>query len=231
MRRSLVVAFMIVECLFIAIVVAGLLSGEKLDDPKWIVLLLPALMLADYYLTILYGWLIRGFYKIADLAIIELNPMWKADVARLRIVNLRHVVHVVFFTLLFLIISTAPEGSPKTYFLCLFGFAIGVNASLVAEHIQNLSSLLRAFRKSTRRHTSIEIRNTLDRDRYHRQAPRFSFGPARVAVFGILLSSALVFGPFFALGGIIGQWAEWGLRYGLQREANHGRRGGTGKTG
>jgi len=185
-------------------VTLAMIASPKPLRPDYYVALVPVLMLADYYLTILFAWRVKCIHESADLAALELNPMWKSDVANLRLFNLRHLIHVVFFTVIFVLLSQAPEGFPRQFFLCLVGFCISLNAVFVGTHIHNLAVLRQIH---------------FNDDHRSRRTIIWNRGFVAPAIFFLLAVTSLLLGPFFLLGGTAGIAFASALRLGLEREA------------
>ena len=83
MRQSLRIAFLLTVFISTTALTVALLTNPG-PRPHLCVALVPVLMLGDYYTTLAYASLVRQANRDTDLARIELNPMWKSDVARLR---------------------------------------------------------------------------------------------------------------------------------------------------
>jgi hypothetical protein len=70
------------------------------------VVLVPILMLADYYLTVLGNFYRRKKYsEYYVIETYELNPLWKKDIDSLKIFNYKHILIVILFTAYFLSLS------------------------------------------------------------------------------------------------------------------------------
>jgi hypothetical protein len=167
-------------------------------------------MLADYYLTLLYAWLVKRTDSSADLAAIELNPMWKRDVADIRLFNFRHLTSVVCFSVLFFCLSQAPDGSARAFFLAPFGFATVTFGTIVARHVLNIVVFVRGRRDSIQ-------------SRGEPRGSRSIISLAPLAVLLTLLSGAAFVPVSFLLGGLTGLIFESALRWGLMREAARSR--------
>lgn len=100
------------------------------------ILLAPALMLADYYLTLLAASMLGPGH--ARRSAYELNPMFKHDVGALRLVNLRHLAATIMVGVALYVLARLAE--PLMYRLAL-GLAVGVLTVLVGGHIANILDL------------------------------------------------------------------------------------------
>ena len=101
-------------------------------------MLLPLLMLADYYLTVAGAAAReRGYARHFKLEQYELNPTWQKDIARLRWFNPKHLL----LTLLLsgAVIAMLESGVvPKPIASMALGALLGVFAAIVGRHINNL---------------------------------------------------------------------------------------------
>lgn len=102
------------------------------------VLLIPVLMLADYFLTVAGAAASRrGYGRTFRLAHYELNPVWQRDIARRRWLNPRHLL-LTFLASGLLIALTESEAVPETVIRPLLGALLAVFAALVGRHLGNL---------------------------------------------------------------------------------------------
>ena len=222
MRTPFVIALALAELLFATVIIAVLASDPEPRGPDAWVVSIPILLLGDYYLTILFAWLVKQTWSSADLGAIELNPMWKRHVAKLRLVSLRHLIHVICTTSMFLFLSTAPDGFPRTFFLLMFGYAAGHNMVLVAKHIQLIATLRLARRTRDAAGPHQVLRKFQELCSSNRSTERL-FCPAARVTLVLLAIGALFLGPPFLCGGTLGILGEWLLRHGLIREARRAR--------
>ncbi len=222
MRTPFVVAFVLAELLFATVIIAVLVSNPEPRRPEPWVVLIPILLLCDYYLTILFAWLVKRTWSSADLSEIELNPMWKRHVAKLRLVSVRHLIHVICTTSMFLLLSTAPDGFPRTFFLLLFSYVAGQNMAVVAKHIQLIANLRLARRTQRTAGPDQVLRKFQQLCKLNRSTERL-FCPAARATLVLLVIGAVFLGPAFLCGGALGVFGEWLLRHGLIREARRAR--------
>ncbi len=107
-----------------------------------VILGVPVLMLADYYLT-LWGAVLRersGYTRFFVLAHYELNPAFQADVANLRWFNPRHLLLSLLFTALLLVITWFTQLDPNLNFGfdLLIGFVSMIYFVLIGMHLANL---------------------------------------------------------------------------------------------
>ena len=100
------------------------------------VFVVPALMLSDYYLTLAGAALFANTPE--KRAAYELNPLWRNDIAHLRLVNIRHLVCVAVLSS-GLIYLTEEDSQLATG---VFAFAVGMLGVLVGGHITNILTLL-----------------------------------------------------------------------------------------
>lgn len=104
-----------------------------------IVLIIPVLMLIDYYLTILGAALYKRDYgNHVKLPQYELNPVWQKDINRRRLINLRFLGIVLGVTMISVYISqTAPPlliGSLQFP----FGMILAIYAIVIGRHLGNI---------------------------------------------------------------------------------------------
>jgi hypothetical protein len=204
MRKSLLVVFVLIASIFTAVLIIAILTVPSPSGPDRCVALIPALMLADYYTTLTYAWLAKRTNKTADLASMELNPLWKAAVARLRVVNIPFFMLVAFSSVLYLFLSPVGDGSGRSFFLVLLGLGITVSGVNVARNVLNIALLIRAEhllpasdRTGARRWLASESAQS---------------NTVRLAVLVVLVSSALYVSGWFVLGGAAGLIFERALR-------------------
>src|SRR5690242_2440703 len=90
------------------------------------ILLLPLLMFADYFLTVL-GAVLRdkGYSNHFKLEHYELNPVWQKSIRQKRWVNPRHILLTLFVSFGFsalLEFGDVPKPMAECLFGCLFAF-------------------------------------------------------------------------------------------------------------
>jgi hypothetical protein len=157
MRPWLKVAYFIAIAVFTAVVGMALFYGEEpfRFDP---LLLAPAIVACtDYYGTILVAMLVRRQFPNADLRRLELNPMWKSDVAGLRLFSFSFALTVLMRLVVFLMLSQAPDGPWIEFYRGAVGFMVGVSGAPTVHHLMNALRLLRIV--PTHRHNdSLSLR-------------------------------------------------------------------------
>lgn len=106
-------------------------------------ILIPSLMLSDYYLTLLGEKLRQRSqpHRLLRIESYELNPFFQKDVARLRWINWRHLSLTILFTLLMAFLATGyvyqvspvPFIGITGYYAVFYGVVIGrhINSILV----------------------------------------------------------------------------------------------------
>jgi hypothetical protein len=101
-------------------------------------LLVPVLMLLDYFLTVA-GAIQRekGYSKHFQVQHYELNPLWQKTIAKKEWFNLRHLILTALFGGLVVWLTNSVDG-PDDAIDGLLGCMIGVFALLVGRHISNL---------------------------------------------------------------------------------------------
>lgn len=104
-------------------------------------ILIPSLMLSDYYLTLL-GEKLRQRSQPQCLFRIEsyeLNPFFQKDVARLRWINWRHISLTILLTLVmaFLAVGYVYQVSPVP-FIALLGYYSVFYGVVIGRHINNI---------------------------------------------------------------------------------------------
>lgn len=110
-------------------------------------LLVPILMFADYFLTLIGAVQSKKKYgQHVKTEHYELNPIWQADVAQRKWLNPRHVLLVVVFSsLLFFIAESGAVGEPLVEFV--LGGVLIVLGTLVGIHLSNLMMFGHVIRK------------------------------------------------------------------------------------
>ncbi len=211
MRTWLLVVYLATISAFSAIVLFAMVSTRDMRAPDPLIAIVPFLMLADYYSTLLYASRVKRSHKTVALTDVELNPMWKADVARLRLVNFRHLAGVLFVSVVFLLLSQGTDA----FYTGLLHVLLG--CLTVCSGMQVARNSLNAFiigRSSERRTTTIApgVARWLTTE----SGQSSFFGLVVLALLGI--SSAFASG-WFALGGLAGLVFERAVRAELIREA------------
>src|SRR5262245_60691593 len=110
MRSWLRVAYLIAIAVFTAAVAIAMFWNEEAFrfDP---LSLAPAIVACtDYYGTLLVAMLVRRHHPDADLRKLELNPLWKNDVAGLRLFSVGFTLTILMRLVVFLMLSQAPDG-------------------------------------------------------------------------------------------------------------------------
>jgi hypothetical protein len=101
------------------------------------VFLVTLLMLADYYLTLIGARMAeRGYRDHFKSESYELNPVWRGDVARQRLVNPRHLLLAAAMTLL-LWWAGGIDFAPWFYPVVL-GMALGAFVPIIAQHLGDI---------------------------------------------------------------------------------------------
>ena len=139
MSNGLIYLYTAVQLLWVLAMTCVLMFEGSVSDTKPYVFLIPALMLSDYYLTLYGAWLVKRRHPDFDARDYELNPMWKTDVSKFKLLNFRHLLSVAFITSFLVMLSQASSARPT--FCGLFGFALGSNLTLVAEHLCALKAI------------------------------------------------------------------------------------------
>ena len=103
------------------------------------VLLVPAFMLLDYFLTIVgriqnekeYG----KHFKIESY---ELNPSWQADIANKHWINRRHLMTVLGMTIFFVFFLEL-AGTRKSFAEFALGFVLVMYGTVIGRHLSNIA--------------------------------------------------------------------------------------------
>lgn len=162
--------------------------GEVLGEWRagWELLAVPALMLGDYYLTLLGAW-----YYSPDPTVranYELNPHAKAAIARLQPVSPLHLAMTALMTVM---VGFASTLDPMMYRFML-GVMVGGFGYLVGLHVGNVLMLRHARRApgDVNGHAT-QTRGFQLLTSAHRA---FAFAAAPLAILAVLQPSALLFG-------------------------------------
>lgn len=158
----------------------------------------PALMVADYYLTL---WsrvvLDKEYLKRFQVEEFELNPQWRDDVGRLRWFNPRHLGLALLMWaatgFLLAVLQRAPDEAPWWRFL--LGALVTPFALVVARHLANLAAGLRLIAHPE------EVRGAVQVDLPHLMAT--SRHQAAAALLPLALTALWVRDPFL-WGGLAG---------------------------
>lgn len=105
-----------------------------------VLLLIPALMISDYLLTVAGARLrTAAFGNHFKTQHYELNPLWQNAIARLRWFNLRHLALTLLVTGALIIIWewSDPDDPLLPYFI---GFLIGAQGTIIGRHLGNLAA-------------------------------------------------------------------------------------------
>ncbi len=95
------------------------------------------LALADYYLTLWGAKLAeRGYRAHFKSESYELNPVWRADVGRMRLFNPRHLLLAAGMTALLWLVGEL-DFLPW-FFLVMFGVVLGAFVPIVSQHVGNI---------------------------------------------------------------------------------------------
>lgn len=104
-----------------------------------IVLLIPVLMLLDYYLTIagviLYRRKYGHHYKLPQY---ELNPIWQSDIGSKRWINLRFLAIVLAVTVLFILLGQMAGPEISEVLQIPLGMLFTIYALVIGRHLSNI---------------------------------------------------------------------------------------------
>lgn len=113
-----------------------------------IILLLPLLMLIDYYLTLvgarLYG---RKYGQHVRLEQYELNPLWQTSINQPRWFNFRHLLLILLLTLLLLPLAGWGTGS-DWFDLFLSGTLLTSFTFIIGRHLANILTFYVAIKQA-----------------------------------------------------------------------------------
>jgi hypothetical protein len=169
------------------------------------ILIIPALMICDYYLTLMSNKLrFEGYSNYFDVKNYELNPIWVKDINKHRIVNLKHL-SLVFLATLFIFYLYKTENN-SNYYKFLYG-AILTNFMLVnSRHIANI--LLFKYIKNNP--TAINGRVVLSEGYvYTLSAIQYVSVAITILPLAILSRSFYIYGAFFGCLFITGLQILW----------------------
>jgi hypothetical protein len=103
------------------------------------VFLVPAMMLADYYLTLWGATLSDGGYRDHfKSASYELNPIWRGDIGKLRRFNPRHLLLTAIATGLLIWAGESDVLFSDWFFPVMFGMVLGAFVPILAQHLGNV---------------------------------------------------------------------------------------------
>jgi hypothetical protein len=145
MRPGFRIAYYFAISIFTAVIFVALIEDTEVHrfDP---LSLLPAIVACtDYYGTLVVASLIRQRNPAADLGRLELNPLFKKDIAHLRIVSFGFFLQVCMRLTVFLMLSHAPPGHWNQVFLGGVGFTLGLNGAPTIHHLINIFYLRKIF--------------------------------------------------------------------------------------
>lgn len=135
MRPPFRIAYFAAILAFTTVAILAMANDPEPHNLHPLVFVLPTMMLADYYLTLTIAALMKQQYPRIDLARFELNPMWKADVVKLRLINPGHILLLIFVFSAFYLLSQAPPGPWAAFYLSLETFLIFAVAEENGRHV------------------------------------------------------------------------------------------------
>lgn len=104
-----------------------------------VILVIPVLMLLDYYLTLLGATLReRGYGKHMKVEQYEMNPLWQSSVNKRRWLNLRHLASVAAVTAVVIVITQGSTDAAAWPVEMFIGVLVVVFAAIVGRHLCNL---------------------------------------------------------------------------------------------
>jgi hypothetical protein len=189
-----------------------------------VVLLVPVLMLLDYYLTLLGAHLAEQSYRRHfKTEHYELNPIWQRAVAGRRWLNVRHLVLVLLVTGILVVLAevlVVDTGELDIALLNgLLGFLFTLYGLLLGRHLSNILTFLHLARHPDE--VAGEVRLS------HRYVLLLSLYQLLVAAVPIAMIAVFSTGPFVlgALAGVLAlmlvkaYWLVRARRKGLQQSA------------
>jgi hypothetical protein len=158
-------------------------------------LLLPVLMLADYYLTVL-GAVQRDkkYSQHFKTPLYELNPLWQKQIQRKQWFSPRHTILALTLSAL-LIYLVEHSRTPAVIREGMLGCVLTVYTSILGRHISNLL----IFRRMIRKPDEVTGEVTMA----HRFVLSLSLYQSLMVLFPILLIALLSQSPY-AIGGALG---------------------------
>ena len=166
------------------------------------ILLLPALMFADYFLTI-WGAVLKdkGYGKHFKVEHYELNPMWQKAISRKRWINPRHILLTLLISgILSLLLESGglPEPMPD----CLFGFLFVFFGMIVGTHLSNIMIFRRFARHPEEITGQVVMAHSLT----------LSISTFHYLVVAIPVAMIAIFNPTpFTVGGAVGAASVFGV--------------------
>jgi hypothetical protein len=145
MRPGFRIAYYFAISIFTAVLFVALIEDTEVHrfDP---LSLLPAIVACtDYYGTLVVASLIKQRNPAADLGRFELNPLFKKDIAHLRIFSFGFFLQVCMRLAVFVMLSHAPAGHWNQVFLGGVGFTLGLNGALTIHHLINIFYIRHIF--------------------------------------------------------------------------------------
>jgi len=175
-----------------------------------IILIIPLLMILDYYLT-LWGALLRmcTFGKHIVIQSYELNPIFQRAINNFKIINMQHLVFVLIVTTLFLIINHL-NGLATSFGSALVGYFIITYATINARHCANIFTFWYAC-KHPESMSGIVMLNDKMSITMSMNTLMLSLFP--VASIAIATFSSFAFGGTIGIILLIAQHAYWRSKY------------------
>ena len=111
------------------------------------ILLIPVLMLADYYLT-LVGYVLyeKKYAEHFNIDHYELNPVWQNVITKKKWFSPRHLIGTILFTIL-LVYALEFDDKPEILVEFLLGFFLVGSGILIGNHFNNILMLWHVIRK------------------------------------------------------------------------------------
>ncbi len=164
-----------------------------------VILCIPLLMLADYYLT-LYGARLRqlsGYGQFFGNEEYELNPNFQADISNFRRLSRRHLIAVLFMLFALALFAALSNTDPivNALFELFMGYLFVLYLTIIGKHLQNLLTFryLQSHPTEVNGQVSINYFMSLKLSQYQ-----------LVTVLLPLLIVAWVTQSLFAIGGVCG---------------------------
>lgn len=103
-----------------------------------VVLIIPVLMLCDYYLTIIGGILHeRGYGRHIKIEQYVLNPIWQSNAKKPKWFNVRHLILFIPMSL-FLIYASEAINVPSSIEMFIFGLLVMHFSAIIGRHFSNI---------------------------------------------------------------------------------------------
>lgn len=161
-----------------------------------VVLVIPVLMLLDYYLTLVAAILHeRGYGEHMKIVQYELNPTWQASVKKRRWLNLRHLALVVLVTGIMLLVSEKVSAWPAKM---LISAVVAVFAAVVGRHLSSVLTFRYVLKNPD------DVRGTVSLS--HRFVLRSSQNQVLILLCPFAAMLLFVRGPY-TVGGVVGMTA------------------------